>query len=151
MKLGPLLTFGIFLAACTGAVADGAGGGGTAGGGPAAGGGVAAGGGTGASGGGGGAGGPGSGTPADSGGDAGADAGGQDSGIALPPFVDRCVRPSSPQPPAPLRTLWVDSASGLDSNDGRSPSTAWKTLAKANNSVAPGDLVWVSGFFDGGY
>ena len=34
---------------------------------------------------------------------------------------------------APLNTYYVDSQSGNDGNDGKSPSTAWKTLAKVSS------------------
>jgi parallel beta helix pectate lyase-like protein/Big-like domain-containing protein len=47
------------------------------------------------------------------------------------------------------RTLNVDAASGDDANDGLSPSTAWRTLDKANQSVVAGDTVLLLGTFAG--
>jgi parallel beta helix pectate lyase-like protein/Big-like domain-containing protein len=47
------------------------------------------------------------------------------------------------------RTLYLDAASGDDANDGLSPSTAWRTLGKANQSVIAGDTVLLRGTFVG--
>jgi hypothetical protein len=79
------------------------------------------------------------------------DSGVPDAGPTVPPYTDRCSRPAEPADPTPLRTLYVDSENGDDTHDGLSAAQAWKTLAKVNNSVQPGDLVYVSGTFDGGY
>ena len=39
-------------------------------------------------------------------------------------------------------TYYVDCASGLDSNDGRSPLTPWRSIARANQTVyGPGDII----------
>ncbi len=38
-------------------------------------------------------------------------------------------------------TYYVSQSSGKDSNDGKSPATAWKTLAKASQTYAPGDSI----------
>lgn len=48
---------------------------------------------------------------------------------------------SDPPPPPPTGiAYYVDSASGNDGADGRSPATAWRSLAKANAApLAPGD------------
>lgn len=45
------------------------------------------------------------------------------------------------------RTLNVDAANGDDANDGLSPSTAWRTLDQANQSVVAGDTVLLQGSF----
>jgi hypothetical protein len=142
------------LSACTGQVAGtgGGAGGGAVGGGS---GGGAVGGGVGGAGGGsgGGSGGMGGGTGGTGGAGGGmvADAGPVDAGPSAPDFVDRCVRAAAPSQPAPLRTLYVDATAGLDTNAGTSAAAAWKTLTKVNNTVMPGDLVYVSGVFDGQY
>ncbi|MBI3029560.1 MAG: right-handed parallel beta-helix repeat-containing protein [Candidatus Rokubacteria bacterium] len=47
------------------------------------------------------------------------------------------------------RTLYVDAASGDDANDGLGPSTAWRTLDRANQSVVAGDTVLLRGTFVG--
>ena len=45
-------------------------------------------------------------------------------------------------PMASAKTYHVDSVNGNDSNDGTSPSTAWKSIAKVNASkFAPGDSI----------
>jgi hypothetical protein len=47
---------------------------------------------------------------------------------------------SPPSSSGALRTIYVDSNAGQDSNDGLSAGTAWKTLGKINrSSFAPGD------------
>jgi hypothetical protein len=39
-------------------------------------------------------------------------------------------------------TFYVDAAGGVDTNDGLSPATAWKTVAKVNGSTfAAGDQI----------
>lgn len=38
---------------------------------------------------------------------------------------------------------WVDGVDGNDANDGLSRATAWKTIGKANATVAPGDTVHI--------
>ena len=38
-------------------------------------------------------------------------------------------------------TYYVSQSSGKDSNDGKSPATAWKTLAKASQAYSPGDSI----------
>jgi parallel beta-helix repeat protein len=44
--------------------------------------------------------------------------------------------------PGWAKTYHVDSANGNDSNDGASPSTAWKSIAKVNSwKFAPGDAI----------
>lgn len=53
----------------------------------------------------------------------------------------------------PLRQFYVDSASGNDANDGRSPATAWKSLAPVHRArFEPGDAVNFrrGSVFDGG-
>jgi parallel beta helix pectate lyase-like protein/Big-like domain-containing protein len=47
------------------------------------------------------------------------------------------------------RTLYADAASGDDANDGLAPSTAWRTLDRANQAVAAGDTVLLQGTFTG--
>ncbi len=47
------------------------------------------------------------------------------------------------------RTLYVDAAGGDDGRDGAGPATAWRTLEKANQAVAPGDTVRLRGVFRG--
>ena len=47
------------------------------------------------------------------------------------------------------RTLYVDAANGDDAFDGLSPSTAWRTLDRANQSVVTGDTVVLRGTFTG--
>ena len=47
------------------------------------------------------------------------------------------------------RTLYADAASGDDANDGLAPSTAWRTLDRANQSVVAGDTVMLQGTFTG--
>lgn len=43
---------------------------------------------------------------------------------------------------APATTYYVDATAGHDTSDGRSPATAWKTLAKVSaQSFAPGDTI----------
>jgi hypothetical protein len=59
----------------------------------------------------------------------------------------RGVQPPLPNPP--LRTLYVDSQSGNDANDGVTSTTPWQTLGKANSSVGAGDLVYLKGTFTG--
>lgn len=45
-----------------------------------------------------------------------------------------------------LRSFYVDGASGSNSNDGRSPDSAWQTLAKVNGETfQPGDRVLFAG------
>ena len=44
--------------------------------------------------------------------------------------------------PAWATTFYVDCAGGIDTNDGLSPATAWKTVAKVNGSTfAAGDQI----------
>ena len=38
-------------------------------------------------------------------------------------------------------TYYVSQSSGNDASDGKSPATAWKTLAKASREYAPGDEI----------
>lgn len=38
-------------------------------------------------------------------------------------------------PPTTRRTFYVDAVAGSDSNDGRSPATAWRTMPKATSAV----------------
>ena len=52
-------------------------------------------------------------------------------------------------PAAFNRTLYVDAANGDDAFDGLSPSTAWRTLDQANQSVVAGDTVVLQGTFTG--
>jgi parallel beta helix pectate lyase-like protein len=47
------------------------------------------------------------------------------------------------------RTLYVDAASGDDTRDGLSPSTAWRTLDQVNQAVVAGDTVLLQGTFTG--
>lgn len=47
-----------------------------------------------------------------------------------------------------FRTYYVDARSGNDNNDGRSLATAWRTIARANVAVQPGDTVII---YDGMY
>jgi len=42
-------------------------------------------------------------------------------------------------------TYYVDARSGNDNNDGRSLATAWRTIARANVAVQPGDTVIIYG------
>jgi hypothetical protein len=42
-------------------------------------------------------------------------------------------------------TYYVNARSGSDTNDGRSPTTAWRTIARANAVVRPGDTVIIYG------
>src|SRR4030043_156615 len=41
-------------------------------------------------------------------------------------------------------TYYVDATGGNDNNDGLSPSTAWKTVTKVNNEIAPGGRIQTS-------
>ena len=52
-----------------------------------------------------------------------------------PPPIDPPPPPPPPPPPGggALNTYYVDSQSGNDGHDGKSPSTAWKTLAKVSS------------------
>ena len=45
------------------------------------------------------------------------------------------------------RLLYVDATGGKDANSGLSLTSAWRTLAKANASVKPGDTVYLNGSF----
>jgi hypothetical protein len=81
----------------------------------------------------------------------GADSAATPDADAGPTVRDRCVAQTAPQPPAPLRTLYVDGDNGSDAADGKSPNTAYKTLTKANASAIPGDLYLVKGTFTGQY
>jgi len=58
-----------------------------------------------------------------------------------------CVDTVAPGVPASLRTFYVDAGTGNDAANGLSPSTAWRTLDKANQTVQPGDLVLLKGTF----
>lgn len=60
---------------------------------------------------------------------------------------DRCSGYEAPEVSSPLRTFYVNADTGNDSNDGLSPSTAWKTLDKTNSSATPGDLFLLRGVF----
>jgi hypothetical protein len=51
------------------------------------------------------------------------------------------VPPAATQAPT---TYYVDARSGNDRNNGRSPSSAWRTMAQANALVQPGDTVVIS-------
>jgi hypothetical protein len=64
-----------------------------------------------------------------------------------PPPVGLCTDSVAPGVPAPLRTFYIDAASGNDGADGLSPATAWRTLRKANNAARAGDLFLLSGTF----
>jgi len=65
-----------------------------------------------------------------------------------PPPVGLCIDSIAPALPAPARTVYVDAQAGDDDADGHSPATAWRTLAKADDKVRPGDLVLLSGTFN---
>ncbi|HLM01380.1 MAG TPA: FG-GAP-like repeat-containing protein [Pyrinomonadaceae bacterium] len=72
------------------------------------------------------------------------------SPVPTPPSTlvsTRCPAYQAPTPATAQRTLYVDSVNGNDSNSGTSLAAAWRTLAKANNSVIPGDLVYLKGVF----
>ena len=75
------------------------------------------------------------------------------TGITPPPIPGLtaavCRETVAPAVPAPLRTFYVNAASGNDAADGLSPSTAWGTLDKANATGQPGDLFLLSGTFVG--
>jgi parallel beta-helix repeat protein len=65
----------------------------------------------------------------------------------------RCApaEPSGPAPTDPLPTepiFYVDASSGSDTNDGRRPTTAFKTLNRAAGAVKPG---WTVRVMDGTY
>jgi len=49
--------------------------------------------------------------------------------------------------PVPFPTFYVDGVSGLDSNDGKTPATAWQTIAKVNAQtwLFPGTQVLFAG------
>ncbi len=47
------------------------------------------------------------------------------------------------------RLLYVDAGAGNDANSGLSPTSAWKTITKANSTVQPGDTVYLTGTFTG--
>ena len=64
-----------------------------------------------------------------------------------PPAVGLCTDTVAPAVPAPLRTFYIDAASGNDAATGLSPSTAWRTLDKANTTARAGDLFLLSGTF----
>jgi len=50
--------------------------------------------------------------------------------------------PPSPYPTPTTITFYVDANSGSDSNDGRSPQTAWRSLNAVNSrSFSPGDVI----------
>lgn len=59
----------------------------------------------------------------------------------------RCSAYSAPPVPAAIRTFFVNADAGNDSRDGTTPSTAWRSLAKANNAASPGDLFLLRGTF----
>ncbi len=69
--------------------------------------------------------------------------------IPTPPALisSRCSAYTAPTIPSPLRTRYINAASGNDSNDGLTPTTAWLTLSKANSSTQPGDLFLLRGTF----
>src|SRR5258705_7246976 len=79
------------------------------------------------------------------------DAAGPGPDGAVSHWIDRCaaLAPTyaAPEPPAPLRTLYVDGTTGDDARSGLSAADAWRTLAKANAAVQAGDLVVMSGAF----
>ncbi len=155
------VSLGVVFASCVGGVSElpdggrsgGSAGGASLGGGSSAGGDAAGGSSGGLSGGGvsGGLGGSGGGGTSGGTSGGGSSGGASAGGTALPNFDDRCAKPAAPALPTPLRTLFVDGDLGSDSNAGTSQGAAWKTLAKVNGAAMPGDLVWVSGGFDGGY
>lgn len=61
---------------------------------------------------------------------------------------DRCSAYTAPIIPSPQRTIYVNADTGNDSNDGLTPSTAWRTIhPKANNSAQAGDLILLRGVF----
>jgi len=62
-----------------------------------------------------------------------------------------CADTTLPVVPAAVRTFYIDATNGNDSADGSSPRSAWRTLAKANNSAQPGDLFLLSGTFTNQY
>ena len=64
-----------------------------------------------------------------------------------PPAVGMCTDTVAPGVPSPLRTFYVDGASGNDAADGLTAATAWRTLDKANSTARAGDLFLVSGTF----
>jgi len=66
-----------------------------------------------------------------------------------PPPVGLCTDSTAPGVPAPLRTFYIDAATGNDANAGTTAATAWKTLANANAVAQPGDLFLLSGTFVG--
>jgi parallel beta-helix repeat protein len=41
--------------------------------------------------------------------------------------------------------FYVDGTNGIDSNDGKTATTAWKTIQKSFNSATPGSTVWIKG------
>ena len=59
-----------------------------------------------------------------------------DSGPTLPPLA-------CPDPPSGARVFYVDGAAGIDTNDGKSEATAFKTIGKAVSGLAPNDTVLV--------
>jgi len=76
----------------------------------------------------------------------------QPDGPDGPHWIDRCdalaaMYAAPAIPGTPLRTLYVDGATGDDTRTGTSPTEAWKTLAKANASVRAGDRVLLAGTF----
>jgi len=61
--------------------------------------------------------------------------------------VGVCSDTVAPSVPAPSRTFYVNAQSGNDNATGTSPSTAWRTLNKANSTAQPGDLFLLRGTF----
>jgi Right handed beta helix region len=57
-------------------------------------------------------------------------------------------KPSIPTPaePVPLRILWVDRAAASGGNG--TQGSSWNTISQAESSKQPGDLIYLSGFFD---
>ncbi len=54
----------------------------------------------------------------------------------------------TPVAPAPLRVFYVDAAAGLDTNDGLTPATAFKSMSKVTQVARAGDLFDCWGLFN---
>lgn len=71
---------------------------------------------------------------------------------AVSHWIDRCdalaaMYAAPAVPGTPVRTLYVNGSTGDDARSGLSAAEAWRTLDHANTTVAPGDLVLLSGAF----
>jgi hypothetical protein len=70
-----------------------------------------------------------------------------DTGTTVGVLNAACSAYAAPAVPAPLRTFYIDAQAGNDGNNGLSAATAWKTLAKANQTARAGDLFLLAGTF----